>query len=48
MRLFYGLNGYAVDATEDESFDFVIGVATRELDTVGKIAGRLALMTARG
>jgi death-on-curing protein len=41
--LFYGLNGYPVRVdTEDELFDLVIAVATRDLDTVPKIAATLA------
>jgi len=41
--LFYGLNGHHVPASaEDELFDLVIAVATRDLDTVQKIAPRLA------
>jgi death-on-curing protein len=40
--LFYGLNGYDPSATEDEQYDFVMSVATGELSTVAKVAGRLA------
>jgi len=41
--LFYGLNGYRVRVdTEDELFNLVIAVATRDLDTVPKIAATLA------
>jgi hypothetical protein len=41
--LFYGLNGHHVPAgAEDELFDLVIAVATRDLDTVQKIAATLA------
>ena len=29
--VFYGLNGYSVDAPEDEAYDLVIGVATGTL-----------------
>lgn len=47
LRLFYGLNGYTIDATEDERFEFVILVATRSLQSVGKIADQLALIAAR-
>lgn len=43
-RLFYGLNDYRLTATEDERFDLILAVATRELDTVGSIADRLARM----
>lgn len=42
--LFYGMNGYAISATEDELFDFMIEVATGVLDTVSKIAHRLAAL----
>jgi death-on-curing protein len=41
-RLFYGLNDYRITATEDERFELIIAVATRELDTVNMIAARLA------
>jgi death-on-curing protein len=41
-RLFYALNGYRIAATRDERFALIIAVATRELDTVNKIAARLA------
>lgn len=41
-RMFYGLNDYRIAATEDERFEVIIAVATRELDTVNKIAARLA------
>lgn len=41
--LFYELNGYHVPAeAEDELFDLVLAVATRELDAVNDIALRLA------
>lgn len=43
-RLFYGMNGYTVSAPDDEKFDLVIDVATGGLDTVTKIANRLAAM----
>lgn len=40
--LFYELNGFRVPgAAEDELFDLVIAVATRELDSVQRIAERL-------
>ena len=42
MELFYGLNGHRVTAVDDQLFDLVIAVATRELDTVHRIAERLA------
>lgn len=41
-RLFYGLNDYRITATEDERFELIIAVATRELGTVTMIAARLA------
>jgi death-on-curing protein len=41
-RLFYGLNDYGITATQDERFEVIIVVATREVDTVNKIAARLA------
>ena len=41
-RLFYGLNDYRITATEDERFEVIIAVATRELDTVTMTAARLA------
>lgn len=46
--LFYGLNGCSVPATaEDQLFDLVIAVATRDLDTVQKIASTLAAVVER-
>ncbi len=45
--LFYELNGYHVSAAEDELFDLVIGVATRKLDTVTKIASKLSLIASQ-
>ena len=42
LELFYGLNGHHVTASDDQLFDLVIAVATRELDTVPKIAQQLA------
>lgn len=41
-RLFYGLNDYRITATEDERFELIIAVPTRELNTVTMIAARLA------
>jgi hypothetical protein len=38
----YGLNDYGITATQDERFEVIIVVATREVDTVNKIAARLA------
>ena len=43
-RLFYGLNDYRVSASENERFDLIIAVATRQLDTVAAIADRLGRM----
>ena len=43
-RLFYGMNDYPITATQDQRFDLIIAVATRALDTVEKIAARLARM----
>jgi death-on-curing protein len=43
-RLFYGLNDYRVSASEDERFDLILAVATRQLDTVAAIADRLGRM----
>lgn len=43
-RLFYGLNGHRVTATEDERFELIIAVATRTLATVNEITARLALI----
>ncbi len=48
LRLFYELNGYRIAATEDERFDLVLSVATVELDTVAKIAHRLAAIASAG
>jgi len=43
--LFYEFNGHRIPAeAEDELFDLVIAVATRQLDTVQKIAERLAFL----
>ncbi|MCB0931412.1 MAG: type II toxin-antitoxin system death-on-curing family toxin [Mycobacterium sp.] len=41
-RLFYGLNRYCIAASQDERFELIIAVATRELDTVNTIAAKLA------
>ena len=46
-RLFYGFNGYAISASDDEKFDLVIAVATGELSTVTKIAHRLSALAVR-
>ena len=47
--LFYGLNDYQVPSeAEDQLFDLVIAVATRELDTVQKIAAQLEAVVDRG
>ena len=44
LELFLEFNGHQFTATDDELFDLVIAVATRELDTVQKIAERLAAL----
>jgi death-on-curing protein len=40
-RLFYGFNDYRIVATENERFDLIIAVATRELSTVQQVAEQL-------
>ena len=47
-RLFYGLNGYRITATEDERFDLILAVAVRDLDTVKSVADRLARIAQPG
>ena len=42
LELFDELNDHRITATDDELFDLVIAVATRNLDTVQKIAATLA------
>lgn len=42
LELFYELNYHRLTATDDELFDLVIAVATRDLDTVQEIALQLA------
>lgn len=44
LELFLEFNGHQFTATDGELFDLVIAVATRELDTVQKIAERLAAL----
>lgn len=44
LELFYELNGHHLAASDDELFDLVIAVATRELGTVPAIALRLAAL----
>lgn len=39
---FYGLNGWRLTMTNDEAYDFVMAVATGDLDEVPEIAARLA------
>jgi death-on-curing protein len=46
-RLFCGLNGYCIEATEDQRFDLILAVATRTLDTVDTIAAALATIAVR-
>ncbi|WP_313676864.1 type II toxin-antitoxin system death-on-curing family toxin [Mycolicibacterium sp.] len=45
-RLFYGLNDYRIVATENERFDLIIAVATRELSTVRQVAEQLERIAA--
>lgn len=40
---FYGLNGWRLTMTNDEAYDFVMAVATGDLDEVPEIAARLAI-----
>jgi death on curing protein len=42
VRLFYGLNGYTVSASEDEKVQLVLDVACGELNDVSKIASQLS------
>jgi death-on-curing protein len=42
VRLFYGLHGYRVCASEDEKVGLVMDVAAGELNDVSKIAHRLS------
>lgn len=41
LRLFYGFNGYRIEASEDEKVALVLAVAEGEIDEVGKIVQRL-------
>jgi death-on-curing protein len=41
MRLMYGLNGYTLNARDDEKVELILAVADSRLDTVEKIAERL-------
>jgi death-on-curing protein len=47
LRLFYGFNGYAVSASEDQKVTLVLDVATGELHEVTKIAHRLSALCRR-
>ncbi|MDQ8046357.1 MAG: type II toxin-antitoxin system death-on-curing family toxin [Solirubrobacteraceae bacterium] len=42
---FYGLNGLRLTFTNDEAYDFIIAIATGELDDVQSISARLAEFT---
>ncbi|MPZ63141.1 MAG: type II toxin-antitoxin system death-on-curing family toxin [Propionibacteriales bacterium] len=44
LRLFYGINGYRVEASENEKVALVLAVAGGEFDEVGKIAQRLTVL----
>ena len=44
---FYGVNGWRLTMTNDEAYDFVVAVASGELDDVAHIAQRLTYGTAR-
>ena len=41
LRLFYGLNGFAFEATDDEKSELILAVADGRLSEVEKIAARL-------
>lgn len=41
VNMFYGLNGYTLLAPEDDEYDFVIAVASGELEDVAEIAKTL-------
>jgi len=43
-RLFYGMNGWDVFASEDEKFDLTVAVASGEYDDVPKLAEHLRVM----
>jgi death on curing protein len=47
VRLFYGLNGYTISASEDEKVRLVLDVAEGKLNEVGKIAHQLSTPFAR-
>jgi death on curing protein len=44
IRLFYGFNGYAVSASEDDKVGLVLDVAAGELNDVSKIDHRLSTL----
>lgn len=43
-RLFYGMNGWDLFASEDEKFDLALAVASGEYDDVTKLAEHVRLM----
>jgi death on curing protein len=43
-RLFYGLNGWDIAATEDEKFELTMAVAEHEMDDIDKLAVVLRTM----
>lgn len=47
LELFYALNGFSVTATDDQLFDLVIAVSTRELGGVRDISARLETLVER-
>lgn len=47
LELFYALNGFSVTATDDQLFDLVIAVSTRELGEVRDISARLETLVER-
>jgi len=44
---FYGMNGARLTFTNDEAFDFIVALATGELDDVGEISAVLQAKTRR-
>lgn len=42
MIAFLGMNGYRLTMGNDEAYDFIIAIASGELDEVAAIAERLA------
>ncbi|UYM07443.1 type II toxin-antitoxin system death-on-curing family toxin [Solicola gregarius] len=45
VRLFYAMNGYTFEATDDEKFDLIMDIAAGRLVEVAGIAERLAALT---